>query len=96
MVPVIRKGSKLFAVTPSSSTPAGSTTVIITFTTTAGQTDYTALDVPDLSTIVGKSLKFVSDDSTILPPGNRSWDDVTFKIIGVDVVGGEDIVIFAK
>lgn len=77
-------------VSPTNSNP------IVTFTAIAGQTDYTVIDVPDLSSIVGKTLKFVSDDSTVLPPANRSWDNVTFKIIGVDVAGGEDIVIFAK
>ena len=68
----------------------------ITFTAVAGQTSYTVADVPDFIYLAGKTLKFVSDDSTVLPPANRSWDGITFSIIGVDVAGGEDIVIFAK
>lgn len=70
--------------------------VIVTFTAIAGQQDYTVADVPDLANIVGLSLKFVSDDSSILTSAFRSWDDITFSIINVTVAGGEEIVIFAS
>lgn len=68
---------------------------IVTFTAVAAQTDYTVADVPDLANIVGLTLKFVSDDSSILTSAFRSWDDTTFSIINVTVAGGEEIVIFA-
>ena len=73
-----------------------SSTVVINFTAIALQTSYTSVDVPDLIKIVGKTIKIVTDDSTVLLPANWSWDDVTFKIIGIEVAGGENIVILAE
>lgn len=76
--------------------PSTSGPVLISFTAIAAQTDYTAVDVPDLALIVGKMIKSVTDDSTVLLPANWSWDNTTFKIIGLDIAGGENIVIFAQ
>lgn len=71
----------------------GSTPLLVTFDTTAGQTDYTASDVPDLALAVGKEIKLVTMDGSILTTDFRSWDDTTFTISNVTVEGGEEVVI---
>ena len=67
----------------------------VKFFANPSQTDYTIADVPSLSLIVGKSLFLVTDDSTVLPAANASWDNTTFKIIDIPIAGGETIVIIA-
>lgn len=71
--------------------------LIVEFLAVAGQFDYTVADVPDLGKIVGKTIYFAMMDDTRLLGKNRSWDGVTFSILWIEsIVGGEEIIIFAK
>lgn len=68
----------------------------IAFYTTAGKTDYTVDDIPVLRGMIDKTIITGSMDDTILLPGFRSWDNTTFSILNITVVGGEYITLFFK
>jgi len=64
----------------------------IFFYTTAGKTSYTSSDVSGLSNMT--DVIAVNMDGSVLTPGFHSWDGITFTINGIDINGGEYIVIF--